>query len=183
VFVAGDDGSPLPPGAVGEICVRARADGPWAGVYTPFLGYWRRPDATRRALRGGVLHTDDLGRLDADGRLFVTGRRTDVIVRGGANVYPAEVERVLHDHPAVADVAVLGIDDDRLGEAVAAVVQLAEKDRVDASTLAAFCAERLAAFKVPRHWRFVDGFDRTPMGKIRKAPLRELFLTTVGETP
>jgi acyl-CoA synthetase (AMP-forming)/AMP-acid ligase II len=179
VFVADDDGTELAPGALGEICARARRDGPWAGVYTPFLGYWRRPDATRSALRGGVLHTDDVGCLDENGRLFVKGRRADVVVRGGANVYPAEVERVLHEHPAVVAAAVLGVPDDRLGEVVAAVVQHDGRS-VDESTLISFCRERLAAYKVPQRWKFVPTFERTPMGKIRKAPLAALF-TNGGE--
>jgi long-chain acyl-CoA synthetase len=174
VFIADGDGDDLPRGEVGEICVRARSAGPWAGVYSPFLGYWRRPEATRHALRGDVLHTDDLGLLDAEDRLHVKDRRGDVIVRGGANVYPAEVERVLHDHPAVAAAAVLGVPDVRLGEQVVAVVQRADPG-IDGAGLAAFCREHLAAYKVPQQWRFVTGFDRTPMGKVRKAPLREAF--------
>jgi acyl-CoA synthetase (AMP-forming)/AMP-acid ligase II len=177
VFIADDDGTELPVGATGEICVRSRREGAWAGVYTPFLGYWRRPEATREALRGGVLHTDDIGCIDDAGRLFVRDRRVDVVVRGGANVYPAEVERVLHEHPSVIAVAVLGVADRRLGEVVAAVVQFDGERPVDESELAAFCRERLAAYKVPQHWRFVADFDRTPMGKIRKAPLRDLFDT------
>jgi long-chain acyl-CoA synthetase len=162
----------VPTRCVGEICIRARDDGPWAGVYTPFLGYWRRPEATRRALRGGVLHTDDLGSVDDAGRLFVQDRRGDVIVRGGANVYPAEVERVLQEHPSVVAAAVIGVPEERLGEQVLAFVQRRDGDEVDADALAAFCRDRLARYKVPQHWRFVDAFPRTPMGKIRKAELR-----------
>jgi acyl-CoA synthetase (AMP-forming)/AMP-acid ligase II len=178
IVIVDDDGAELPRGEVGEICVRARAVGPWAGVYSPFLGYWRRPDATRHALRDGLLHTDDLGVLDGDGRVFVKDRRSEVIVRGGANVYPAEVERVLHEHPAVVAAAVLGVPDARLGEQILAVVQLrlgaadADAADVDAVALAQFCRERIARYKVPQQWRFVDDFARTPMGKIRKADLR-----------
>jgi acyl-CoA synthetase (AMP-forming)/AMP-acid ligase II len=174
IVILDDEGRDLAPGEVGEICVRARREGPWAGVYTPFLGYWRRPKATRHALRGGVLHTDDLGMLDDEGRLFVKDRRGNVIVRGGANVYPAEVERVLHEHPAVAAAAVVGVPDPRLGERILAIVQRrAGRDDVDADALAAFCRERIARYKVPQHWRFVDDFARTPMGKIRRSELRE----------
>jgi acyl-CoA synthetase (AMP-forming)/AMP-acid ligase II len=172
VFVVDEHDVELPRGSVGEICVRARADGPWAGVYTPFLGYWRRPDATRDALRGGVLHTGDLGLVDAEGRLHVKDRRGDVIVRGGANVYPAEIERVLHEHPDVIAAAVIGVPDVRLGELVRAVVQLRD-GAVGEDELAAFCREHLARYKVPQQWRFVAGFDRTPMGKIRKTALRD----------
>jgi acyl-CoA synthetase (AMP-forming)/AMP-acid ligase II len=174
IVIVDEQDAPVAAGP-GEICARAVTHGPWAGVYTPFLGYWRRPDATQRALRGGLLHTDDIGELDHDGRLFVKDRRTDLIVRGGANVYPAEVERVLVDHPDVAACAVLGLDDERLGQCVAAVVQLRPARATSAATLAAHCRDQLARYKVPEQWRFVDVFERTPMGKIRKGDLRALF--------
>lgn len=175
VQVLAEDGTPRPTGEVGELCARARDDGPWAGVYTPFLGYWGRPDATREALRGGVLHTGDLGRLDERGRVFVEDRMHDVIIRGGANVYPAEVERVLHEHPGVAACAVLGVPDERLGERVAAVIQPASGSSYDEAELAEFCRARLARYKVPERWATVESFDRTPMGKIPKGPLRARF--------
>jgi acyl-CoA synthetase (AMP-forming)/AMP-acid ligase II len=173
IVIVDDAGAPVPARTIGEICVRARHDGPWAGVYTPFLGYWNQPDATAHALRDGLLHTDDLGLLDAEGQLFVKDRRADVIIRGGANVYPAEVERVLHDHPTVVAAAVLGIPDARLGERVAAVVQC--RDAAAEDELASWCRTRLARYKTPERWVFVDRFDRTAMGKIRKAELRALF--------
>jgi long-chain acyl-CoA synthetase len=119
-----------------------------------------------------VLHTGDLGLVDEDGRLHVKDRKGDVIVRGGANVYPAEVERVLHEHPDVVAAAVVGVPDVRLGERVVAVVQLRD-GTVDEDDLASFCRARLARYKVPQGWRFVAGFERTPMGKIRKAALRD----------
>jgi long-chain acyl-CoA synthetase len=175
VVIVDDAGRELPPGSVGEICVRARTEGPWAGVYTPFLGYWGRPEATRAALRDGMLHTGDLGELDASGRLFVKGRRTEVIIRGGANVYPAEVERVLHDHPAVAAAAVLGVADARLGERVVAVIELRAGMHLEPAELEAACRAKLARYKVPERWAFVEEFTRTPMGKIRKQPLAALF--------
>ena len=175
IVIVDDHDAPLPAGTAGEICARAVDHGPWAGVYTPFLGYWRRPDATRRALRGGLLHTDDIGELDHDGRLFVKDRRTDLIVRGGANVYPAEVERVLADHPAVAACAVFGLDDERLGQRVAAVLQLRPDSTVGHEEIAAYCREHLARYKVPERWTSIVAFARTPMGKIRKGDLRSLF--------
>ncbi|HEV8298563.1 MAG TPA: AMP-binding protein, partial [Acidimicrobiales bacterium] len=175
IVIVDDAGGAVPASELGEVCIRARRDGPWAGVYTPFLGYWRNGDATRHALQGGLLHTDDLGFLDGDGRLFVKDRRTDVVLRGGANVYPAEVERVLHEHPAVAAAAVLGVADARLGERVVAVVELRSGADAGSASLEAFCRDRLARYKVPSQWAFVDGFARTPMGKIRKAELRDLF--------
>jgi acyl-CoA synthetase (AMP-forming)/AMP-acid ligase II len=144
-------------------------------VYTPFLGYWNQPRATEHALRGHLLHTGDIGLLDEAGRVFVTDRMNDVVIRGGANVYPAEVERVLHEHPGVAACAVLGVPDERLGERVVAVVQPASGTTLDQVELAAFCRTVLARYKVPERWAFVDAFARTPMGKIPKAPLRALF--------
>ena len=125
-----------------------------------------------------MLHTGDLGLLDEQGRIFVRDRLHDVVIRGGANVYPAEVERVLAEHPAVVACAVLGLADERLGERVAAVVQLAPGHADDPAmhdALAAHCRAHLARAKVPERWVTVDGFARTPMGKIPKAPLRHLF--------
>ena len=175
IVIVDENDQPVDVGCAGEICARAVQHGAWAGVYSPFLGYWRRPDATRRALRGGLLHTDDVGELDRDGRLFVKDRRTDLIVRGGANVYPAEVERILADHPDVAACAVLGLDDERLGQRVVAVVQLRPDRAATDDDLARYCREQLARYKVPERWVFVDAFERTPMGKIRKGDLRALF--------
>ncbi len=100
----------LGPGAEGEICVGARETGHFAGCYSTMLGYWDRPEATREALRGGVLHTGDVGRIDTDDVLWVLNRRSDLIVRGGANVYPAEVERVIEALPSIAEVAVVPRD-------------------------------------------------------------------------
>ncbi len=175
IVIVDENDQPLAPGTAGEICARAVTEGAWAGVYSPFLGYWRRPEATQRSLRGGLLHTDDIGELDGDGRLFVKDRRTDLIVRGGANVYPAEVERIIADHPAVAACAVLGLDDERLGQRVGAVVQLRPDAAVSPDDISGYCRERLARYKVPERWVFVEAFARTPMGKIRKGDLVVLF--------
>ena len=107
--------------------------------------------------------------------MFVKDRRNDLIVRGGANVYPAEVERILADHPDVAACAVLGLDDERLGQRVGAVVQLRVDGAATADEIASYCRERLARYKVPERWIFVHEFERTPMGKIRKGDLRARF--------
>ena len=165
---------PLPAGEVGEICVGPARAGAWAGVYTPMLGYWNRPEATRAALAGGVYHSGDLGFLDEEGTLFIRGRTQDLILRGGANVYPAEVERVLHTDPRVAACAVLGRRDPRLGERVAAVVQLAPGARADADELRELCIRQLARYKVPELWFFVEELPRNAMNKVVKPLLRSL---------
>jgi acyl-CoA synthetase (AMP-forming)/AMP-acid ligase II len=179
IHVLDDEGRELPPGEVGEVCVGPADDGPFVDCYRPMLGYWNRPEATVEALRGGLLHTGDLGTLDEDGNLFIRDRRHDLIIRGGANVYPAEVERVLHDDPRVAACAVIGVPDDRLGERVAAFVQPAAGADVGEAELRDHCRQRLAAYKVPDTVVFVDDFDRTPMGKIRKTTLRATAATPV----
>jgi len=166
---------PVEPGQVGEICVAPASSGAWAGVYTPMLGYWNRPDETAQALRGGVYHSGDLGFVDEHGDLYIRGRRNELILRGGANVYPAEVERVLCEHPAVASCAVLGRPDPRLGQRVVAAVQLAPGAAADAAQLAAFGRERLARYKVPEQFAFVATLPRNAMGKVVKRELEPLF--------
>lgn len=171
-----ENGEEAPAGEVGEICVAAASSGPWANVYTPMLGYWNQPDATAEALRGDVLHTGDLGYVDRDGHLFVKDRRNDLIIRGGANVYPAEVERVLHADPRVHACAVVGAPDEHYGEIVTAFVQPADGIGADddlRTSLETDLHASLAAYKVPERWEWVDDFERTPMGKIRKGALRE----------
>lgn len=174
IHILDDDGTELPPGEPGEVCVGPATTGDHADLYRPMLGYWNRPEESAKALRGGLLHTGDVGVLDADGNLFIKDRKNDLIIRGGANVYPAEVERVLHDDPRVAACAVIGRPDERLGERVVAFVELAAGAAVDPAALLDHCRANLAGYKVPDSITFVDGFDRTPMGKIRKTVLREL---------
>lgn len=176
IHIVGEAGAPVRAGEPGEVCVGPAVEGEWADVYRPMLGYWNRPEASAEALRGGLLHTGDIGSLDADGNLRIHDRKNDLIIRGGANVYPAEVERVLHENPAVAACAVIGVPDDRLGERVVAFVELLEGAAVSEDELTALCLEHLARYKVPDAITFVDEFDRTPMGKIKKPPLRERSL-------
>jgi acyl-CoA synthetase (AMP-forming)/AMP-acid ligase II len=177
VIVVDEDGRERSDGEVGELAVRPARTGPFAGVWTPMLGYWNRPDATRAALAHGLLHTGDLGRVDEDGNVFVTDRKNDLILRGGANVYPAEVERVLHGDARVAACAVVGRPDERLGEVPVAFVQRAEgaagSDEALADALRACCEAELARYKVPAAFVFVDAFPRNAMGKIVKRALRE----------
>lgn len=172
VVIVDDDDRPLPAGEVGEVCIASAATGEFADVYRPMLGYWNRPAESAAALRNGLLHTGDLGTLDEAGNLTIKDRRNDLILRGGANIYPAEVERVLHDDPAVAACAVIGVPDERLGERVAAFVELTPGRTTTAEALRERCLGQLARYKVPDSITFVERFDRTPMGKIRKTALR-----------
>ncbi len=181
IRIVDDDDNALPPGTEGEICVAATAEGPWAGCWTPTLGYWRRPDETRRALRGGVMHTGDLGAVDERGRLTVHGRRRELILRGGANVSPAEVEAVLVRHPEVTEAVVIGVDDDRLGQRVAAVVTSAVPEP-DTDSIRAFCAERLAGYKVPDAIAVVAEMPRGAMGKLLRPRLVDAATDAVSRS-
>jgi long-chain acyl-CoA synthetase len=172
IVILDDAGNEVPAGETGEVCVRAATTGPYADLYTPMLGYWNRPDASAEALRGGVLHTQDIGRIGEGGNLFIEDRKADLIIRGGANVYPAEVERVIHAEPGVAACAVIGAPDARLGERVIAFVQPNAGAALDLDALRAHCAAELARYKVPEEFIVVDDFERTPMGKIKKTVLR-----------
>jgi acyl-CoA synthetase (AMP-forming)/AMP-acid ligase II len=173
VRILDPEGRELPAGESGEICVRATDRGGWANVYTPMLGYWKRPEESAAALKNGWLHTGDIGVINADGDIFIKDRLKELIIRGGANVYPAEVERVLIAHPQVRDVAVVGKPDRRLGEIVAAFVELADAAPSDAleTELRALCEAKLARYKVPQAWSF-GPLPRNAMGKVAKAQIR-----------
>jgi long-chain acyl-CoA synthetase len=173
--IVAPDGAVLAPGETGEICLAPQADGPWAGAYRPPLGYWNRPDPSAALLSDGVVHTGDIGFLDSDGFLFVRDRKNVVILRGGANVYPAEVERVLGAYEGVAAAAVVGIPDERLGQRVGAAVQLEAGAAVTEEALRAHCLAELARYKVPERYVFVAGFSRNSMGKIDRTSLAPLF--------
>lgn len=164
IRIVDDTGAPAPGGTIGEILARG-----------PQLmdGYWNRPDETAAALADGWLHTGDLGFVDDAGYLTVCDRRTDMIVTGGENVASREVESVLLTHPAVADVAVIAVPDDRWGESVHAVVVAAPGRCVDLDELVAHCDGRLARFKVPRSVEVIDELPRNAGGKVRKSALRE----------
>ncbi len=160
-------GGDVPAGEPGEIQVR----GP---VVT--AGYAGRPEETARALHGGWLHTGDLGYLDEDGYLFVLDRRTDLIVTGGENVYPAEVEAALLAHPDVVEAGVIGIPDNEWGQAVVASVHLRGTAQVSDEELTRFCRERLAGYKVPRSFRFTTALPRNAAGKLLRRALRNDWL-------
>jgi long-chain acyl-CoA synthetase len=161
-----DDGDgELPPGEVGEICCRS-----------PFLmqGYWRAPELTAEATRGGWFHTGDLGYVDGDGYLYVVDRKKDLIIRGGFNVFPRDVEDALLEHPAVAVAGVVGRPDERHGEEVVAFVSLRNGSDVSGDELVAFAKERIGGYKYPREVRVVPDVPLTPVGKIDRKALREL---------
>lgn len=154
------------PGEIGEILVRG------ANVTT---GYFNQPDATARTLRNGWLHTGDLGYLDDEGYLYVVSRRTDLIISGGENVYPAEIEAALLNHPAVAEAAVIGLPDDEWGQQGAAAVVLMEGETVTETELRAFAEARLARYKVPRRWLFTVELPRNAGGKVLRQEVARLF--------
>jgi long-chain acyl-CoA synthetase len=164
VAVMGDDDGLVAPGTVGEVVVR----GP-----SVMSGYWNRPDATAETLRGGWLHTGDLGRLTDDGVLYLLDRTKDMIISGGSNVYAVEVEQVLSAHSDVADVAVIGVPDDTWGElVVAVVVPSGTAAALDTGALEAHCRTTLAGYKIPRRWHVVDALPRNAYGKVLKRDLR-----------
>jgi long-chain acyl-CoA synthetase len=135
-------------------------------------GYYKRPDATAEAFKSGWFHTGDLGYRDEDGFYFIVDRKKDLVIRGGYNVYPREIEEVLFEHPAVAEAAVIGKPDPKLGEEVVAVVALKPGAVAEPAEIQAWCKERLAAYKYPREVRIVDELPKGPTGKILKKELR-----------
>ena len=164
--IVDEAGRDLPPKQAGEILAR----GP-----TVMRGYYGDPAATSEVLRNGWLHTGDIGYLDDDGDLFVLQRRSDLIVSGGENIYPAEVESVLRAHPAVEEVVVVGLDDVDWGQRVATAVQLQPGYDLSAEKLIAFARAQMAAYKIPREIRFVSALPRTASGKIQRREARKLF--------
>jgi fatty-acyl-CoA synthase len=150
---------PLPPGDVGEIVARGSI---------MMNAYWRDPEATRETIIDGWLYTGDLAYKDADGYFFLVDRAKDMFISGGENVYPAEVERVLRDHPAIEDVAVVGVPDDTWGEVGVAYVVLKDRTTPTKEDIISCCEGRLARFKWPKSVVFCAEFPRTSLGKVRK---------------
>jgi len=134
-------------------------------------GYLSNPEATAEVFTGDWLHTGDLGYFDEDGYLFIVSRKKELIIRGGYNVYPSEIEDVLHSHPAVAEAAVVGIPDERLGEEIMAFVTLRAEMSLMAAELIAYCRERMAAYKYPRLVEFRDSLPKNALGKVLKGEL------------
>ncbi|SER36191.1 long-chain acyl-CoA synthetase [Lentzea xinjiangensis] len=166
VKVVDAEGREVPGGATGELCVRTPAR---------MIEYWRRPEATAKTLRDGWIHTGDVGHVDEHGYIHLSDRLNDTIIRAGENIYPAEIERALHESPAVADAAVIGIPDDRWGEAVLAFVVAADGHRPTSRELRRFLTDRLADFKIPTRFVLTDGVPRNSIGKVLRRELREPY--------
>ena len=165
-------GRTVPRGVPGELCTRG---------YSVMLGYWDDEEATRAAIdEARWMHTGDLAVVDDEGYVNIVGRIKDMIIRGGENIYPREIEEFLYTHPAIADVQVVGVPDDRYGEEVCAWVVLHEGAELDEEELRAFCRGRIARFKIPRYVRFVDAFPLTVTGKVQKFRMREVEIAERG---
>jgi long-chain acyl-CoA synthetase len=160
IKVVDTEGTEVPQGEVGEILIRGAV---------VMKGYWNREDATAETIDAdGWLHSGDMASVDEDGYIFIVDRKKDMIIRGGFNVYPREIEEVVYEHPAVAEAAVVGLPDDSLGEEVGVAVALKDGQEVSADDLKAFVKERVAAYKYPRVVWFVDNLPKGPTGKILK---------------
>jgi len=164
VRVVDDEGRDAPPGAPGEILIKGDQ---------VLMGYWRNPQATAAAFTDGWFHTGDVGRWDEDGYLYIVDRKKDMILTGGENVYPREVEEVLYEHPAVVEAAVIGAPDPKWGEKVVAVICVRDGHEVSAAEFIDHCRERIASYKKPRHVVFIDILPRNASGKVLKRELRE----------
>jgi long-chain acyl-CoA synthetase len=160
IFTEADE--ELPPGEVGEIVSRSDC---------VMAGYWKNPDATAKALRGGWLHTGDVGSIDAEGFLTIKDRSKDMIISGGANIYPREIEEVLLRHPAVAECSVVGRPHPEWGEEVIAFI--VKRGEVAPDDLNSLCLDNIARFKRPREYRFVDALPKNNYGKVLKTELRK----------
>ncbi len=161
----GDD-KELPPGAFGEIVTRSDLT---------MKAYWRNPDATQSTLRNGWLHTGDVGYMDEEGYLFIMDRSKDMIISGGENIYPREVEEVLIRHPAIREVCVIGVPDERWGEAIKAVVALKPDQTATAEELIAYCRDNIASYKKPKSVDFIDELPKNNYGKVLKKDLRARY--------
>ncbi len=162
----------MPRGVPGELCSRG---------YMVMLGYWNNEEATRQAIDAARwMHTGDLATMDDEGYINIVGRIKDMIIRGGENIYPREVEEFLYGHPMIADIQVIGVPSEKYGEEVMAWVKLREGSTVSGEELAAWCKGKIATYKIPRHWKFVDGFPMTVTGKIQKFKMRETAIDELG---
>jgi long-chain acyl-CoA synthetase len=165
VTIQNDAGEVLPPGEPGELCVRGG---------NVMMGYWRQPEETARVLRNGWLLTGDIAYKDADGYIFITDRKKDMLLVNGINVYPREVEEAIYQFPGVKEAAVIGVPDARKGEQPLAFVSVNEGVSIEEKLLLQFVRAKLADYKVPRHVVFVPALPRNATGKVLKTALREM---------
>ena len=166
VRIVDDDDRPVPPDAMGEIVVRGDL---------VMKGYWNKPDATAEALRGGWLHTGDIGSLDRDGYLYITDRKKDMIISGGSNIYPREIEEVICQHAAVFEVSVIGVPDDKWGEAVKALVVTHPGVSVTEAEIIEHCKRHLGSYKKPQSVEFLPALPKNAYGKVLKRDLRDRY--------
>jgi fatty-acyl-CoA synthase len=165
-------GAIVPRGITGELCSRG---------YLVMLGYWNNEEATHQAIDSARwMHTGDLATMDGEGYVNIVGRIKDMIIRGGENIYPREVEEFLYGHPDVSDVQVIGVPSEKYGEEVMAWVKPREGATVSGEELVLWCKGKVASYKIPRHWKFVDSFPMTVTGKIQKYKMRELAVEELG---
>ena len=166
VRIVDEDDRPVPPDTLGEIVVRGDL---------VMKGYWNKPEATAETLRGGWLHTGDIGSLDSDGYLYITDRKKDMIISGGSNIYPREIEEVICQHPAVFEVSVIGVPDDKWGEAVKALVVLRPGESATEALLIEHCKRHLASYKKPQSVEFLPVLPKNAYGKVLKRELRDRY--------
>jgi long-chain acyl-CoA synthetase len=157
--VVDDDGNDVEQGEVGEIVIKG---------HNVMKGYWNQPDATEEVMKDGWFHSGDMGKVDEDGYFFIVDRKKELIIRGGYNVYPREVEEVLYEHPAVQEAAVIGVEDEKMGEEVAAAVVLKKGEEVSEDELRDYVKNEVASYKYPRKIWFADELPKGPTGKILK---------------
>jgi fatty-acyl-CoA synthase len=170
--VSPETGAIVARGTPGEFCTRG---------YSVMLGYWNDPAATRASIdEARWMHTGDLATMDADGYVKIVGRIKDMIIRGGENIYPREIEEFLYTHPDISDVQVIGVPCETYGEQVMAWVKLKEGRTLSGEDLSAFCRGQIATFKIPRYWKLTDAFPMTVTGKVQKYRMREIAVEELG---
>jgi fatty-acyl-CoA synthase len=165
-------GKVVPVGQPGELCTRG---------YSVMLGYWNNPEATANAIdQARWMHTGDLATMDEEGYINIVGRIKDMIIRGGENVYPREIEEFLYTHPKISDVQVIGVPDPKYGEEIMAWVQLKTGESATTEEIREFCQGKIAHYKIPRYVKFVDSFPMTVTGKIQKFVMRQQSIEELG---
>ena len=175
VKIVGENGNTVPRDMPGEICTRG---------YSVMLGYWDDPERTAEAVdSNGWMHTGDIGTIDKDGYGNIVGRIKDMVIRGGENLYPREIEEFLHTHPKIADVQIAGVPDRKYGEELCAWIKLVSGTQADDAEIRAYCAGRIEHHKIPRYIRFVDAFPMTVTGKVQKFLIRKQMIEELGLAP